>query len=249
MFKFNCNVFRSNCASLSKQFNQVRSTCVVYHDLCQESLPRTLATGEHSHCEDKHDLPCHSHECADGQHKLMPSHTCHSPSDNHVHHHNHEHGLVYSKRVRSLLLLNALFSPASAGSNSCSSSSFSCGWNSCADQVRHYAKKASHKEKGKVKNANLPKVQLTDTEINSVIEIEALRDSISEVINSLKNDFISHINVRMGRNIDDLKIQYDGQKFQLKQLAQISRKNENLICINLVNCSGIYKYFFKSYGF
>jgi hypothetical protein len=257
MFKFNYNVFKSNCNALSKQFNQVRSTCVVYHDLCQESVVGPIEA--HGSCstgipDDDDGALCSSHNCSEGQHKLQPNHASNA-SHQHLHHHNHEHGLVYSKRVRSILLLNALFSaPPNAATSSpnvvssgrvspaglSNTSALSCTWNSCAEQIRHYSKKVGKDKKiGKGKNTkSAPKVQLNDEEMNSVIDVEELHVTMDRLVDSLRQDLVANINLRMGKNIDELTVKLDEQTFQLRELAQISRKNANLLCLNLSNCPG-----------
>lgn len=256
MFKFNYNVFKSNCNALSKQFNQVRSTCVVYHDLCQESVARTPESGATCSTQitdDEDNAVCPSHNCSEGQHKLQPNHTANA-SHLHLHHHNHEHGLVYSKRVRSILLLNALFSsshsPASSpapaspvGSGGRASptglsnaSGLSCTWNSCAEQIRHYSKKVG---KAKVKHAkSIPKVELSDQEFNLVIDVNELNSTLDRIVESFRKDLVTNINLRLGSNVDELSVRFEDQTFQLRDLAQISRKNANLICLNLSGCPG-----------
>lgn len=263
MFKFNYNVFKSNCNALSKQFNQVRSTCVVYHDLCQESVVPSInsTTKCSTEIQDDENELCPSHNCSNGHHKLQPNHDLKS-NHLHLHHHNHEHGLVYSKRVRSILLLNALFSSnvsssTHAASNSSLSqtgrvsptslsnnSNLSCSWNNCTEQIRHYSKKVGKdKKSGKGKGSKPSlKVQLTDEEINSVIDAEELRVTFEHIIESFRKDLVANINLKVGKNIDEMPIKMDNQTFQLRELAQISRKNANLICLNLNACPG--KHFF-----
>ena len=266
MFKFNYNVFKSNCNALSKQFNQVRSTCVVYHDLCQESVSKldpnqSITIEDASPCLDapnnahNSNAVCLSHNCTEGEHKLMPDHDSKlQESSTHHHHHNHEHGLVYSKRVRSLLLLNALFSPSpttnhsrggrvspvTTASNTSSNGPLSCTWNACTEQIRHYAKKAGKEKKvktGKVAK-NSPKVLLSDEEMESVCEFQQFRTSLDQLVDSFRKDLVANINLKMGKNVDELSVHFDGQHFKLRELAQISRKNANLICLNMTACPG-----------
>lgn len=261
MMKFNYNVFKSNCNSLSKQFNQVHSTCVVYHDICQQSVVKPLASSNVDACnanaDQQHDFQCQQQTCSSDP----ESHSTGSPADcktfstntsNHHHHHNHVHGLIYSKRVRSILLLNALLSkPSSQMKESSSSlndsnahgshSSFlGSKWHACTEQIRNYAKKAGSKDK----NKGAKKLDYSDEELSQCIDLERFRGDLEEVISNLKNDFTANINIRIGANIELLEVDVENETYVLKDIARITKKN-NLVSINCTDLPGMISFFGK----
>ena len=261
--KFNYNVFKSNCNSLSKQFNQVHSTCVVYHDICQQSVVKPVSSSNVDACnanaDQQHEFQCQQQTCSSDP----ESHSTGSAADcktfstntsNHHHHHNHVHGLIYSKRVRSILLLNALLSkpsqqvkksssslndlnPSAHGSQS---SFLSSKWHACTEQIRNYAKKASAKDKKRTK-----KLDYSDEELSQCIDLERFRGDLEEVIDNLKNDFTANINIRIGANIELLEVDVDGEIYVLKDIARITKKN-NLVSINCTDLPGtVWCFFFE----
>lgn len=258
MIKFNYNLFKSNCNSLSKQFNQVHSTCVVYHDLCQQSVAKPINQTNLDTCSnsDQHqEFKCQKQTCStDLDNSSNPSTTttttttdCKTFSTNttnHHHHHNHEHGLIYSKRVRSILLLNALLSKPKSSSNSPKEShhssfqSFANKW----QQIRNYAKKTSTKDKKKASK----KTDFIDEELAECIDLDDFRGKIDQVIKDLKDDLILNINIRIGTNIELINVVDDkGETFVLKDIARIAKKN-NIVSIDCADLPGemILKLFF-----
>ena len=252
--KFNYNVFKSNCNSLSKQFNQVHSTCVVYHDICQQSVVKPLASTNvdacNSNADQQHEFQCQKQTCSNDP----ESHPSSSASDcktfstntsNHHHHHNHVHGLIYSKRVRSILLLNALLSKPSQQAKDSASSLNNLGdsphssflgskWQACTEQIRHYAKKAGSKDKKKAGK----KLDYSDEELAQCIDLEKFRSDLEQVIGNLKDDFMANINIRIGANIELLNVDVDGETYVLKDIARITKKN-NLVSINCSDLPGM----------
>lgn len=253
MMKFNYNVFKSNCNSLSKQFNQVHSTCVVYHDICQQSVVKPVSGSNldacNSNADEQHEFQCQKQTCSSDPESLSTGSgadckTFSTNTSNHHHHHNHVHGLIYSKRVRSILLLNALLSKPSSPTKECSSSltnlnanahpSFlSSKWHACTEQIRNYAKKAGSRDKKK----GAKKLDYSDEELSQCIDLAKFRDDLEQVIGDLKNDFMANINIRIGANIELLEVDVDGETYVLKDIARITKKN-NLISINCSDLPG-----------
>jgi len=238
MMRFNYNVFKSNCNSLSKQFNQVHSTCVVYHDICQQSVAKPINKSNLDACSstsDQHTFQCQNQTCSSDleNNSTNNSSDCKTFSTNtntHHHHHNHEHGLIYSKRVRSILLLNALLSKPSsrnhdeAKESTSSFLSFGSKW----QQIRNYAKKASLKDKKK----SGKKMDYSDQELSECIDLNMFRSDLDKVINDLKEEFVANINIRIGTNLELINVDVNGEKYLLKDIARLSKKN-NLITVDL----------------
>lgn len=250
MMKFNYNVFKSNCNSLSKQFNQVHSTCVVYHDICQQSVVKPVSSSKldacNSNADQQHEFQCQKQTCSsdpDSNSTASDCKTFSTNTSNHHHHHNHVHGLIYSKRVRSILLLNALLSkpsppskesPSLTNLNANSQSSFlSSKWQACTEQIRNYAKKASSRDKKK----GAKKLDYSDEELSQCIDLAKFRDDLEQVIGGLKNDFMANINIRIGANIELLEVDVDGETYVLKDIARITKKN-NLVSIDCSDLPG-----------
>lgn len=261
MMKFNYNLFKSNCNSLSKQFNQVHSTCVVYHDICQQSVAKPLSKTNLDTCSSnsnqEHEFQCQKQTCSNDPDSPTTSSTndCKTFSTNtttHHHHHNHVPGLIYSKRVRSILLLNALLSKptnqerststTSLDSTPASSSflSFGSKWQACTNQIRNYAKKASGSSKTNRKASK--KIDYSDADLSICIDLNRFRGDLDEIISKLKNEFVSNINIRIGTNIELLEVKVDNDVYVLKDIARLTKKN-NLVSID---CSDIPGNFFNS---
>lgn len=254
MMKFNYNVFKSNCNSLSKQFNQVHSTCVVYHDICQQSVVKSSSNADacNANADQEHEFQCQKQTCSNDPENNPTSSasdckTFSTNTSNHHHHHNHVHGLIYSKRVRSILLLNALLSKpsqsvkeSSSSLNSLNSNSqtsfLSSKWQACTEQIRNYAKKAGSKDRKK----GAKKLDYSDEELSQCIDLEKFRGDLDQVIDNLKNDFMANINIRIGANIELLEVDVDGETYVLKDIARITKKN-NLVSINCSDLPGMLK--------
>lgn len=264
--KFNYNVFKSNCNSLSKQFNQVHSTCVVYHDICQQSVSKPIDKSNLDTCnlntssDDQHEFKCVQQTCSNElDNELDQQTTCSTNSTqtknncktfstnttNHHHHHNHEHGLIYSKRVRSILLLNALLSKPNLKIKSQSSSEPICDavnqpssflsskWHTYTEQIRNYAKKAGSKKKlGKKLD------DFDESDLVQCIELDKFKSDLDDVIQRLKNEFVSNINIRIGSNIELLEIEVENNDvYPLKDIARLTKKN-NLVTVDCSELPG-----------
>ncbi|KFM69729.1 Ribosome-recycling factor, mitochondrial, partial [Stegodyphus mimosarum] len=104
----------------------------------------------------------------------------------------------------------------------------------CGDvniQVRNYAKRAQ----GKLLKSGKPKTaQLTDEELADVIDIAEYRTRLQQVTEKLKKDFGEHLSLRSSASsIENILVKIENEEYPLHELAQISKKNPNLIAINM----------------
>ncbi|XP_015917441.3 ribosome-recycling factor, mitochondrial [Parasteatoda tepidariorum] len=102
-------------------------------------------------------------------------------------------------------------------------------------QLNHvcFAKKAQGKMSkggGKSKIA-----QLSDEEIKEVIDIEDYRNQLLTVKEKLKKEYVENLSLRSASNVENIMVKIDDDEYPLHELAQISRKNQNLIAINLID--------------
>ncbi|GIY23574.1 ribosome-recycling factor, mitochondrial [Caerostris darwini] len=94
-------------------------------------------------------------------------------------------------------------------------------------QVRNAANKG--KKGGKQK-----KMQLSDEEMSEVIDIERYKAELFEVQEKLKQNYIENLSLRsIAGNIDNLLVKIGDEEYPLHELAQISKKNPQLIAINM----------------
>ncbi|GFT61606.1 ribosome-recycling factor, mitochondrial [Trichonephila clavipes] len=97
------------------------------------------------------------------------------------------------------------------------------------NQVQNYAKKAQGKKGGKQKL-----MQLSDEEMSDAIDIQEYRTQLNEIQEKLKKDFVENLSLRSSAsNIDNLLVKLGDEEYPLQELAQISKKNPNLIAINM----------------
>ncbi|GFR00012.1 ribosome-recycling factor, mitochondrial [Trichonephila clavata] len=97
------------------------------------------------------------------------------------------------------------------------------------NQVQNYAKKAQGKKGGKQKL-----MQLSDEEMADAIDIQEYRAQLNEIQEKLKKDFVENLSLRSSAsNIDNLLVKLGDEEYPLHELAQISKKNPNLIAINM----------------
>lgn len=90
-------------------------------------------------------------------------------------------------------------------------------------------------KKEKSKKGGKPKVKLSDEELNQVIDVEELRIRVKGVVDSLRNDLIKTLNIRAGVGVEDLEVEFDKEKYPLKELASISRKGSHLMVLNMTS--------------
>lgn len=104
-------------------------------------------------------------------------------------------------------------------------------WNSFQQQTRTFAKKAIVKEpKGKGKR----KALLTDEELMEVIDVGVYRSELQEVIDKMKANFSEHLSLhKLIGNIDNISVKIEDDEYPLNELAKITRKNPNLVTIDM----------------
>ncbi|KAG8195509.1 hypothetical protein JTE90_019498, partial [Oedothorax gibbosus] len=79
-------------------------------------------------------------------------------------------------------------------------------------------------------------VHLSDEEISQVIHIEEYRNLLLQAQEKLKKEFVDFLSLRpAASNIDNLVIKIEDEEYPLNELAQISKKNPNLIAINMTD--------------
>lgn len=91
----------------------------------------------------------------------------------------------------------------------------------------------SPKKEPKGKKGKL-KVVLSEDELTQVISVDELTDQLNKVVDNLKADYVKHLNVRTSAgSLDSLPVNFENKQFMLNELAQLSRKNPQLIVINM----------------
>ncbi|XP_035228834.1 ribosome-recycling factor, mitochondrial-like [Stegodyphus dumicola] len=75
---------------------------------------------------------------------------------------------------------------------------------------------------------------LTDEELADVIDVAEYRTRLQQVTEKLKEDFSEHLSLRSSASgIENLLVKIENEEFPLNELARISKKNPNLIAINM----------------
>lgn len=95
--------------------------------------------------------------------------------------------------------------------------------------TRNYAKgKDKKKEKGKAK------VQINETQMSELVNVENLKTQMQRAIDVLKDDFTKNLSLRStSGSIESLIVNVDGEEHTLQELAQIVRKNPKMVVINM----------------
>lgn len=106
-------------------------------------------------------------------------------------------------------------------------------WNSFEQQVRKFAKRAIVKEsKGKGKGKH--KALLTDDEMMEVIDVNSYRSELQEVLDKMKMNFSEHLSLhKLIGNVDSISVKIEDEEYPLNELAKITRKNPNLVSIDM----------------
>ncbi|KAF8793373.1 Ribosome-recycling factor like protein [Argiope bruennichi] len=96
-------------------------------------------------------------------------------------------------------------------------------------QVRSYAKKVQGKKGGKQKH-----VKLSDEEMAEVIDIAEYKAQLRAAVDKLKKNYVENLNLRWtGSNVGNLRVKLQDEEFALHELARISRKNPQLVVLNM----------------
>lgn len=105
---------------------------------------------------------------------------------------------------------------------------------SAAFSIRNYAKGAN-RPKHSAKDAK-PKISLSDEELLEVVRINQFRSETQKVLQRLQDSFVKHLSLQsVAGNIDTIKVHYDNQEYSLAEVAQISKKNPQLIVLNMTS--------------
>ncbi|KAG5878588.1 hypothetical protein JTB14_008962 [Gonioctena quinquepunctata] len=95
--------------------------------------------------------------------------------------------------------------------------------------ARNYAKgKDRKKEKGKAK------VEVNETQISEVLNIDSMKSQMQRVLEQLKDDFVKNLSLRSTTgSIELIPVIFEEKEHTLQELAQIVRKNPKTIVINM----------------
>lgn len=91
---------------------------------------------------------------------------------------------------------------------------------------RSFSKGKSKKGGSKVEK---PRAPLTDVEMTPIIDVTVIRAQVADVVNQLRNDFNTTLNLRSGIGLDVITVDIDGEKFPLRELATITRSTNNIV--------------------
>lgn len=69
-------------------------------------------------------------------------------------------------------------------------------------------------------------------DVINVIDIESYWNKLEEVINNQRHFFVQHINIRSANALDELEIELEGDKFPLKEVASISKRDPKRVVID-----------------
>ena len=97
---------------------------------------------------------------------------------------------------------------------------------------RLMASRSINKEK---KKGGKPKVMLTDSDLMQVIDSEEFKVRLKTIIERLKEDYNKSLNIRAGIGLEELIVDFDSQKYPLRELASISKKGNNLMVLNMAS--------------
>lgn len=103
--------------------------------------------------------------------------------------------------------------------------------------VRHYAKgKDKAKIKARDKGVKFAKIQLTNDQLQEIIDLNHLNVQMNKALDTMKAEFIQNLSLRSTTgSIETLRVSVDGQDHELQELAQIVRKNPKTIVVNMAS--------------
>ncbi|XP_037559636.1 ribosome-recycling factor, mitochondrial-like [Dermacentor silvarum] len=81
-----------------------------------------------------------------------------------------------------------------------------------------------------------PKISLTDDELAEVVRIQNFRSEMEKVVQRLQESFIKHLSLNSAAgSIDTIPVHVDGQEYSLAEVAQIAKKNPQLIVLHMAS--------------
>lgn len=114
-------------------------------------------------------------------------------------------------------------------------------WSVCC-----YAKKAGKEKKGKI-SSKVVKAQLTQNEIGDILDLDSVKQSMQDVVDKLKDDYLHVLNIRTTTGaFERVVVHTDDGRFKLSQLAQIEKKSPQLIMVNMSSSPQYTKQVLKS---
>lgn len=94
--------------------------------------------------------------------------------------------------------------------------------------------KKNKKEKVSKKGHKATTQELTNEELNSVINFDKMKDSMEQALQTLRHEFTEQLALRTNlASLDQLPVDTPDGRFNLIQLAQITQKNPQLVVVNL----------------
>jgi ribosome recycling factor len=77
-------------------------------------------------------------------------------------------------------------------------------------------------------------VRVNEEEMSELIDVEAYKAQLDELTEQMRNDFIKQLSVRNAAGaLEQLEVEFDGDKYPLQELAQVGRKTPQLAVLNL----------------
>ncbi|CAG7732595.1 unnamed protein product [Allacma fusca] len=77
-------------------------------------------------------------------------------------------------------------------------------------------------------------IRVNEDEMSELIDIEAYKSQLDELTEQMRNDFVKQLSVRNAAGaLEQLEVEFDGEKYPLQELAQVGRKTPQLAVLNL----------------
>ncbi|XP_064457753.1 ribosome-recycling factor, mitochondrial-like [Ornithodoros turicata] len=109
---------------------------------------------------------------------------------------------------------------------------FLCAVTNETSLVRLYAKGANRPKHSSKEGK--PKVDLTDEELMEVVRIHHFRGDLQKALRRLQDTYAKHLSLQAAAgSLDTIKVTVGGQEYTLTETAQISKKNPQLIVLNM----------------
>jgi len=104
-------------------------------------------------------------------------------------------------------------------------------------QIRSYAKRSKDTKKEslskKGKGPDKPHVELSENELNEIIDFETMRHQMDATFDYLRKEFAEQLTLRTSINVfNGLVVDTPDGQFPLVQIAQVVQKNPQLVLIN-----------------
>ncbi|KAL1131014.1 hypothetical protein AAG570_012252 [Ranatra chinensis] len=98
-------------------------------------------------------------------------------------------------------------------------------------QFREYAK---GKDKKKSDKGRQQKVEIKEDLIAEVVNFQKMKGEMDRALEQMKEDYVKNLSLRSSAgSIESLKVNFEGKKFELIEVAQVFRQNPKTISINM----------------